>query len=263
MSQKRNQAGAERPLFLGVIKSMPKRIARTFSLAIFLVLVTIGPSMGASESGVVRSGQRLSLNFHDTTLEVVLQQLQRDARITVRIPSVLMDRKVTVKLQNMEIDPALETLFKSASLRNFAVVHEPGAQGHITVIMVEDGKGVAIPPPQASAEESASEPAQPRGDSIGIANDPMMGARWTSAKISDSDSGAPPQETIPQLPQFAAEEASGPSPAQEMAIPASGLPPAMANLPPEPGPKYPGGPEGSPLTPQMRAAMAFPPASKQ
>jgi len=219
------------------------------------------PAVGA-DPDVVRNGQRLSLNFHDTALKVVLQQLQRDAKITVNLPPALLNRNVTVKLQNMEIDPALETLFKSAALRNFAIVHEPGAQGHITVVMVEDGKGGVVPPPQASAEESLSEPPS-AADSVPATNDPMIGARWAPAKVSDSDPDAPPPETIPQLPQFAAEEASGPSPAQEMAIPASGLPPAMANLPPGPGPKYPGGPVGSPLTPQMRAAMSFPPASKQ
>jgi hypothetical protein len=249
---------------------MPTRIARTLGLAILPILIALAPMGSAADSTVIRNGSRLSLSFHDTELKVVLQQLQRDAKITVTIPPTLMNRSVTVKVQNMEIDLALETLFKSAALRNFAIVHEPGVQGRIKVVMLEEGKGHSVPSSQASTKEPAVEQpvveatppttAPVQNAPVQDASDPMSGVRWTG-KAPDSDPNAPPPQTIPQLPQFAAEQASGESGPQEMAVPASAVPPAMANLPPEPGPQHPGGPEGAPFTPQMRAAMGFPPAS--
>jgi hypothetical protein len=102
---------------------MLSRIAQSLGLVTILALVTTTPFAAGAAGSVVRKGSRLSLNFHDTALKGVLQQLQRDAQITVKVPPSLLDRTVTVKLQNMEIDPALETLFKSASLDNFAIVH--------------------------------------------------------------------------------------------------------------------------------------------
>ena len=248
---------------------MKVRIARSLGLIILLMHVTLVPSAVGSQGIVSRKGQKLSLDFHDTRLKTVLEQLRSDAKISVDIPTRVLDRKVTVKVQDMDVDPALETLFKSASLRSFAIVHEPGSQGHIRVILVEEGKTKAQPVAKESSsldDEPAAE-ASPRAaealprPSPGAADDPARGARWLGAQPSD-DPNAPPPETIPALPQFAAEEASGPSGPQEMAVPESAVPPAMRNLPPEPGPAYPGAPEGSPFTPQMRAAMGFPPRPK-
>lgn len=248
---------------------MLKRTTQTLGFIMVACWVASISPAAAAQANVLRHGQRLSLNFRDTTLKGVLQELDRDANISVKIPpalrrQALLDRKVTISLHNVEIGLALQSLFNSISMRNFAIVYQPGAQGRVTVVLAEEGKGGAAPSSRESADESpalsppAAAPA-PEADAPAT-TDTMAGARWPSA---NSDPNAPTPATIPQLPQFADEEASGPSGPQEMPEPVSGVPPAMRNLPPEPGPAYPGGPEGSPFTPQMRANMGFPPPPKQ
>jgi hypothetical protein len=240
---------------------MLSRIAQSLGLVTILALVTTTPFAAGAAGSVVRKGSRLSLNFHDTALKGVLQQLQRDAQITVKVPPSLLDRTVTVKLRNMEIDPALETLFKSASLDNFAIVHEPGAHGRITVVLVEAGKGtVASPARVLPTEQNAgvSETPSPATEDSENAIKASRGVRWLPAKAA---SGAAEDDEAP-APIADSGGDFGTSGMQEMPVPASAVPPSMINLPPEPGPAVPGAPEGAPLTPQMRAAMGFPLSSK-
>ena len=215
---------------------MLSRIAQSLGLVTILALVATTPFAAGAAGSVVRNGSRLSLNFHDIALKGVLQQLQRDAQITVKVPPSLLDRTVTVKLQNMEIDPALETLFKSAALDNFAIVHEPGAHGRITVVLVEAGKGTVASPALVlpTAQNAGVSETPPATEDSENAIKASRGVRWLPAKAA---SGAAQDNQAP-APIADSGGDFGTSGMQEMPVPASAVPPSMINLPPEPGQRY-------------------------
>ena len=87
----------------------------------------------------MRDGDRLSVDFHEAALGQVVEVLKRDARIVVRLPASLSDRKITVSFENLEIGAATDKLLMSASLKSSAVTYAPGLRGLITVVVVEAG----------------------------------------------------------------------------------------------------------------------------
>src|SRR5579872_5107288 len=89
-------------------------LKRAVSMAL-LAIVTLLPVAARAGDYVARNGQLLSLNFQDEPLKLILERLQQDGQITVKIAPSLWDRKVTVKISNMAVDAALASLFKSAA----------------------------------------------------------------------------------------------------------------------------------------------------
>jgi hypothetical protein len=113
------------------------------SVAVTLLLVALLPLLARAERPVVREGNRLSVSFHEATLGQVAEALKRDARIVVRLPASLSDRKITVSFENVEIGEAAAKILMSASLKSSAIVYDPGPQGLITVIVVQAGTSIS------------------------------------------------------------------------------------------------------------------------
>lgn len=217
-----------------------------------LVIVTMLPIAARAGDYVIRNGQQLSLSFHETPLKLILERLQRDAQITVKVPSSRLDRKVTVNINSVPIDAALATLFKSAALNNFAVVHEPGTKAHITVVIVEEGKG-------SPTVKAAADPAEGEGVSEGVPMTAEMRAMLIPPAGGPND---------PRLidPDSTVVTASGDFSAAQQAIPAfvpaavEAAPPSAADLPHAPPSGVPGV-EGQPITTAMRHMLSVPAAS--
>ena len=216
-----------------------------------LVMITMLPVSVRAADFVARHGQRLSLSFHELPLKRVIQRLQLDAQITVKAPPSLLERKVTVSISNMAVDQALATLFKSAALNNFAIVHEAGTKAHITVVLAEDGKSVA--------SARAAEPTEGESVSEGAPITPEMRAALSPPAGSADD---------PRLldPDSTEVTASGDYAAAKEAVPAfvpaatEPAPPDGADLPHGAGPSAPGV-EGAPITNEMRHMLTVPGAS--
>lgn len=241
----------------GEAKEHPNCTSKLSGAIMAVVLVTLALSPIAARAGdyVVRSGQRLSLNFHEAPLKTVLERLQHDADITVKVPHGLLNRKVTVSLNNIEIDAALATLFRSAALNKFAIVHEPGVKAHVTVVLVEEGKG-GPPTLQAAAEPPEAQPVS-EGAPItpemramlvppeGTPNDPRL-LDLDSTVVTASEDFAAAQRAIPAFVPAATEPA----------------PPPAADLPHSPSSRVPGV-EGEPITAGMRQSLSVPSASSR
>jgi hypothetical protein len=139
------------------------------SVAVTLMFVALLPLVARAEGSVVRDGNRLSVDFHEAALGQVVEALKRDARIVVRLPAALSDRKITVSFANLEVGAATAKILRSASLKSSAVVYDQGPQGLITVVVVEAGTSKA----EAALPRAADPPAPPTIDSA-IAIDPAV-----------------------------------------------------------------------------------------
>lgn len=128
--------------------AVPRRGSRkrSVSVAVTLLLFALSPCLAFADAQVVRNGDRLSVDFHQATLGQVVEALQRDARIVVRLPASLNGRKITVSFQNLGIEAATKKLLMSASLKNSAVVYNPEPAGLVTIVVLE----AATPVPRAS-----------------------------------------------------------------------------------------------------------------
>ena len=91
---------------------------RSVSVAVTLLLFALLSCRAFADAQVVRNGDRLSVDFHQATLSQVVDALQRDARIVVRLPASLNGRKITISFQNLEIGAATKKLLMSASLKS-------------------------------------------------------------------------------------------------------------------------------------------------
>jgi hypothetical protein len=227
------------------------------ALAIALSFVATLPAFAHATDYLKRSGESLSLNFHDAPLKVVLERLQRDAQITVSVPPSLLDRKVTINITDTKIDPALETLFKSAALNNFAIVHEPGPKERIRVVLVEDGKG------GATVRQAATEPSVETGVREGTPFTPEMRAMMTPPPAVPNDASVPDPNAPVQLVNGNGDMAPGQAPLPPF-VPAATQPgpPPGADLPHSPPSGIPGV-EGQPITPEVRHMLSVPGASAQ
>jgi len=128
---------------------------RSVSVAVTLLLFALLPCLAFADARVVRNGDRLSVDFHQATLGQMVEALQRDARIVIRLPASLNDRKITVSFQNLEIGAATKKLLMSASLKSSAVVYNPGPAGLVTIVVLE----AATPGSRASQPHAAFAPA--------------------------------------------------------------------------------------------------------
>ena len=234
----------------------PRSAKLGIALAIALSFVATLPAFARANDYLKRSGELLSLNFHDAPLKVVLERLQHDAQITVKVPPSLLDRKVTVNITDTKIDPALETLFKSAALNNFAIVHEPGNKERITVVLVEDGKG------GAGKLQAAADPSE-RGVREGAPFTPEMRVMMTPPPAISNDGGLPDSPTVASVASANGDLAPGQESIPPF-VPAATQPgpPPSAELPHSPPSGVPGV-EGQPITPEMRQMLSVPGASAQ
>ncbi|MGO9453013.1 MAG: hypothetical protein ACLQDV_18545 [Candidatus Binataceae bacterium] len=225
-------------------------------VAVLVVIIALPPVAACAGDYVVRRGQELSLSFHGAPLKTVLERLQRDAQITVTVPQGLLDRKVSVNLSNVATDAALATLFRSAALNNFAIVHEPGMKAHITVVLLEDGKDRPTLPAAAEAEVaegagvSEGAPITPEMRAMlipppGAPNDPRLLDPDSTVVVASEDFAAA-QQAIPAFVPAATEPA----------------PPPAADLPHEPMSRVPGV-EGEPMTTAMRQRLSIPSVSSR
>jgi hypothetical protein len=167
------------------------------SVMVTLMFVALLPLIARAESPVVRDGNRLSVDFHEAALSQVVAALKRDARIVVRLPGALSDRKITVSFANLEIGAATNRILKSASLKSSAVVYDPGQEGLITVVVVEAGTSKAQTALPRVVDSPAPAPAPPTMDPA-IAHDgepltPQM--RRKLAPSPAEQSNAPASDT--------------------------------------------------------------------
>ena len=158
-----------------------------------MLLFALLPCLAFADGEVVRNGDRLSVDFHQATLSQVVETLQRDARIVVRLPASLSDRKITVSFQNLEIGAATEKLLMSASLKSSAVVYNPGPAGLVTVVVLEAGTSeLAAALPRAAIRAAARALATaPTTDSAVVHDDepitPEMRRTLTPSTSSQSE----------------------------------------------------------------------------
>ena len=152
---KETSPAAHNRLFTEIVALQRGIVKRSVSVAVSLLLFALLPCFAFADGRVVRNGDRLSVDFHQATLSQVVETLQRDARIVVRLPASLSDRKITVSFQNLEIGAATKKLLMSASLKSSAVVYNPGPAGLVTIVVLE----AATPGSRASQPHAAFAPA--------------------------------------------------------------------------------------------------------
>ncbi len=151
---KKTSPAAHNRLFTEIVAPQRGIVKRSVSVAVSLLLFALLPCLAFADGEVVRNGDRLSVDFHQATLSQVVETLQRDARIVVRLPASLSDRKITVSFQNLEIGAATKKLLMSASLKSSAVVYNPGPAGLVTIVVLE----AATPGSRASQPHAAFAP---------------------------------------------------------------------------------------------------------
>ena len=150
---------------------------RSVSVAVTLLLFVLLPCRALADARVMRHGDRLSVDFHQATLSQMVEALQRDARIVVRLPASLNDRKITVSFQNLEIGAATKKLLMSASLKSSAVVYNPGPGGLVTIIVLEAAKPGSLasqPHPAFAPAAIATAVAAPRALATAPTTDPAV-----------------------------------------------------------------------------------------
>ena len=123
----------------------------------------------------------------------MVEALKRDARIVVRLPASLSDRKITVSLENLEVGAATAKILMSASLKSSAVVYDPGPQGLITVVVVQ--AGTSISQSQTALPGAADSPDTPTMNAA-IAHDgepltPQMRRNLAPSPAAQSDAPMP------------------------------------------------------------------------
>jgi len=258
MAQMKSVKSVSRPEMLSDAQNIgraAKSLLRSAKLiiAVAIALSLVGTLAAFAHDGdyLRRHGELLSLSFHDAPLKAVLERLQRDAQITVSVPPSLLDRKVTVNIANTKIDDALETLFKSAALNNFAIVHEPGTKERIRVVLLEDGKG-GVGKLQAAAEPSEA------GVREGAPFTPEMRVMMTPPPAISNDGGLPDPPTVTSVASANGDLAPGQESIPPF-VPAATQPgpPPGAELPHSPPSGIPGV-EGQPITPEMRQMLSVP-----
>jgi hypothetical protein len=168
---------------------------QSVSVAVTLLIASLLPLIARAESPVVRDGDRLSVDFHEAALGQVVEALKRDARIVVRLPASLSDRKITVSFENLEIGAATDKLLMSASLKSSAVMYAPGLRGLITVVVVEAGTSKAQTALPRAADSRAAPPAASAMDPA-VAHDgepltPQMRRMLSPSPGGESDAPTP------------------------------------------------------------------------
>jgi hypothetical protein len=161
IGQVSRRAASRIPHLLRLVNGRSLKLAkRSASLAILLAFVVSLPTIARADGNVIRNGRRLSVDFHEVPLGRVAELLKRAARITIRLPASLRDRKVTASFRDLEIGAAMEKLLKSASLKSSATVYSPGPQGQVTIVVVEAGVSGA----QGKPARETDSPAVPTTD---------------------------------------------------------------------------------------------------
>jgi hypothetical protein len=153
---KETSPAAHNRLFIEIVAPQRGIVKRSVSVAVSLLLFALLSCLAFADGEVVRNGDRLSVDFHQATLSQVVETLQRDARIVVRLPASLNDRKITVSFHNLEIGAATKKLLMSASLKSSAVVYNPGPAGLVTIVVLEAATpGSRAPQPNAAFAPAA------------------------------------------------------------------------------------------------------------
>jgi len=200
-----------------------------------MVALALAPVQARGGSAVARDGEKISLDFQGVPLATVLELLKQDAQIEVSVPPSALPKLVTVKARKLPVDKALARLFKSASLKNYAIVHGADSKDWIYVVATEGVNSSAISQAPAARTFSQAPAAQTRSQSP----DAQTFSQMPTAGMY---SPAPPAQTFSQAPATVA-FALPPDAQNPDALAPANFPQAQAPFVPAPSPQMAGAPE--------------------
>ena len=200
-----------------------------------MVALAVAPIQAKTGSSVTRDGATISLDFKDVPLGTVLAVLKQEAQIDVSVPDSALSKQVSVKARKLPVDKALARLLKSASLKNYAIVHGADSKDWIYVVATEGVNSSAISQAPAARTFSQAPAAQTRSQSP----DAQAFSQMPTAGMY---SPAPPAQMFSQAPATVA-FALPPDAQNPDALAPANFPQAQAPFVPAPSPQMAGAPE--------------------